>query len=65
MSLTVYRMQALMLLSLTCLGFDCSLDDGFPAVTFHFADSLNLTAYPHDYLFIVTVSISSFVSLIK
>ncbi|XP_027119384.1 aspartic proteinase 36 isoform X2 [Coffea arabica] len=27
------------------------VDDGFPPVTFHFGNSLNLTVYPHDYLF--------------
>lgn len=33
------------------LPFRCSVDDGFPPVSFHFGKSLNLTVYPHDYLF--------------
>lgn len=36
-----------------CIRFvsTCSLDDGFPAVTFYFENSLSLKVYPHDYLF--------------
>ncbi|XP_016557164.1 aspartic proteinase 39 isoform X3 [Capsicum annuum] len=30
------------------------IDDGFPVVTFQFADSLSLKVYPHDYLFQVS-----------
>lgn len=33
------------------LPFRCSVDEGFPPVSFHFGKSLNLTVYPHDYLF--------------
>ena len=29
----------------------CSVDDGFPAVTFFFENGLSLKVYPHDYLF--------------
>jgi len=29
----------------------CSVDDGFPAVTFYFENGLSLKVYPHDYLF--------------
>jgi len=29
----------------------CRVDDGFPAVTFHFVNDLELKVYPHDYLF--------------
>lgn len=32
-------------------SFTCSVDDGFPAVTFYFENSLSLNVYPHDYLF--------------
>lgn len=33
-------------------SFFChSVDDAFPNVTFHFATSLTLKVYPHDYLF--------------
>ncbi|MFS7916323.1 putative aspartic peptidase A1 family, aspartic peptidase domain superfamily [Helianthus anomalus] len=28
------------------------VDDGFPAVTFYFENSLSLKVYPHDYLFV-------------
>ncbi|PKI66910.1 hypothetical protein CRG98_012673 [Punica granatum] len=35
----------------TCFEFSEDVDDGFPAVKFQFAGSLDLTAYPHDYLF--------------
>ncbi|XP_076885507.1 aspartic proteinase 36-like [Bidens hawaiensis] len=35
----------------TCFEFSGSVDDGFPAVTFYFENSLSLTVYPHDYLF--------------
>ncbi|XP_027164273.1 aspartic proteinase-like protein 2 [Coffea eugenioides] len=35
----------------TCFDYSDSVDDGFPPVTFHFGNSLNLTVYPHDYLF--------------
>ena len=31
--------------------FLCSVDDGFPPVTFHFENSLLLKVYPHEYLF--------------
>lgn len=30
----------------------CSVDDGFPAVTFYFENGLSLKVYPHDYLFL-------------
>jgi hypothetical protein len=29
----------------------CSIDDGFPVVTFSFEGDLTLNVYPHDYLF--------------
>ncbi|PWA40899.1 Aspartic peptidase [Artemisia annua] len=32
------------------------LDEGFPAVTFYFENSLRLTVYPHDYLFHLIVA---------
>ncbi|KAI3439398.1 Peptidase A1 domain-containing protein [Psidium guajava] len=35
----------------SCFHFVGSVDDGFPVVKFHFAGSLTLTVYPHDYLF--------------
>ncbi|KAK6911129.1 Xylanase inhibitor, N-terminal [Dillenia turbinata] len=35
----------------TCFKYSANVDGGFPAVTFHFEDSLTLTAYPHEYLF--------------
>ncbi|OWM86148.1 hypothetical protein CDL15_Pgr010972 [Punica granatum] len=35
----------------SCFDFSGNMDDGFPAVKFQFAGSLNLTVYPHDYLF--------------
>ncbi|KAK4786435.1 hypothetical protein SAY86_003124 [Trapa natans] len=35
----------------TCFEYSKSLDDGFPAVKFQFVGSLNLTVYPHEYLF--------------
>lgn len=31
--------------------FCCSVDDGFPKITFHFEDDLALNVYPHDYFF--------------
>ncbi|KAF9612093.1 hypothetical protein IFM89_038072 [Coptis chinensis] len=34
-----------------CFPYTGSVDDGFPAVTFHFEDSLTLMVYPHDYMF--------------
>ncbi|MCD7447277.1 hypothetical protein HAX54_026396 [Datura stramonium] len=34
-----------------CFDYTGKIDDGFPVVTFRFADSLSLTVYPHDYLF--------------
>lgn len=34
----------------------CSIDDGFPVVTFHFDQSLSLPVYPREYLFEVRVS---------
>lgn len=40
--------------------FLCSVDDGFPTVTFHFEDSLSLTVYPHEYLFDIDVSETNF-----
>ncbi|PRQ38102.1 putative nepenthesin [Rosa chinensis] len=35
----------------TCFEYSGSVDDGFPAVTFDFENSLSLKVYPHDYLF--------------
>lgn len=35
----------------SCFQFAESVDDKFPVVKFHFAGSLSLTVYPHDYLF--------------
>ncbi|KAI7727988.1 hypothetical protein M8C21_006055 [Ambrosia artemisiifolia] len=35
----------------TCVKLSGSVDDKFPAVTFHFENSLSLKVYPHDYLF--------------
>ncbi|XP_076884884.1 aspartic proteinase 36-like [Bidens hawaiensis] len=37
----------------TCFEYSGSVDDGFPAVTFYFENSLSLKVYPHDYLFVV------------
>ncbi|XP_060212458.1 aspartic proteinase 36-like [Lycium barbarum] len=37
--------------SFHCFDYTGKIDDGFPVVTFRFADSLSLTVYPHDYLF--------------
>ncbi|PWA74151.1 aspartic peptidase A1 family [Artemisia annua] len=34
-----------------CTNYSRNVDDGFPVVTFHFADSLQLKVYPHQYLF--------------
>ncbi|XP_019104419.1 aspartic proteinase 36 isoform X2 [Beta vulgaris subsp. vulgaris] len=34
-----------------CFEFAGKIDDTFPPVTFHFANSLNLKVYPHEYLF--------------
>ena len=31
--------------------FSCSVDDGFPTITFHFEDDLALHVYPHEYFF--------------
>ncbi|XP_016442695.1 aspartic proteinase 36-like [Nicotiana tabacum] len=42
--------------SFRCFDYTGKIDDGFPVVTFRFADSLSLTVYPHDYLFQVTES---------
>lgn len=36
---------------LKCTNYSRNVDDGFPVVTFHFADSLQLKVYPHQYLF--------------
>ncbi|PRQ38097.1 putative aspartic peptidase A1 family [Rosa chinensis] len=38
---------------LPCIMYSVSkcVDDGFPAVTFYFENSLSLKVYPHDYLF--------------
>ncbi|KAI3971912.1 hypothetical protein MKW92_006597 [Papaver armeniacum] len=36
----------------TCFDYIGSVDDGFPLIKFHFEDSLTLTVYPHDYLFL-------------
>lgn len=41
----------------TCFEFSESVDEGFPAVTFFFENSLTLTVYPHDYLFAVEDSL--------
>ncbi|PWA92332.1 Aspartic peptidase [Artemisia annua] len=35
----------------TCFEYSGSVDDGFPAVTFYFENSLFLKVYPRDYLF--------------
>ncbi|KAF3621486.1 putative protein phosphatase 2C 33-like [Capsicum annuum] len=37
--------------SFRCFDYTGKIDDGFPVVTFKFADSVSLTVYPHDYLF--------------
>lgn len=34
----------------------CSIDEGFPVITFQFENSLPLPVYPHNYLFEVRVS---------
>ncbi|PIN01837.1 Aspartyl protease [Handroanthus impetiginosus] len=34
-----------------CFWYSGNVDDGFPAVNFHFEDSLALPVYPRDYLF--------------
>lgn len=39
------------LLLIPFASFDCSVDDGFPPVTFHFGSSLSLKVYPREYLF--------------
>lgn len=39
------------MVALSFTTFYCSVDDGFPVVTFHFENSLVLEVYPHDYLF--------------
>lgn len=36
-----------------CFKFYVRVDDGFPIVTFHFEDSLELSVYPHDYFFTI------------
>ncbi|GMH22955.1 hypothetical protein Nepgr_024798 [Nepenthes gracilis] len=36
----------------TCFQYSESVDDGFPPITFYFENSLSLTVYPHEYLFI-------------
>ncbi|XP_024990655.1 aspartic proteinase-like protein 2 [Cynara cardunculus var. scolymus] len=35
----------------TCYKYSGNVDKGFPVVTFHFANSLSLKVYPHQYLF--------------
>ncbi|KAJ8753071.1 hypothetical protein K2173_011839 [Erythroxylum novogranatense] len=35
----------------TCFRYDGKVDDGFPVVKFHFAESLTLSVYPREYLF--------------
>ncbi|KAF3457006.1 hypothetical protein FNV43_RR01663 [Rhamnella rubrinervis] len=35
----------------TCFQYTNSVDNGFPAVTFYFENSLYLKVYPHEYLF--------------
>ncbi|PIA29882.1 hypothetical protein AQUCO_05800157v1 [Aquilegia coerulea] len=35
----------------TCFPYSESVDDGFPNVTFHFENSLQLVVHPHEYLF--------------
>ena len=40
---------------LFCLYY-FSVDEAFPSVTFDFEESLNLTIYPHEYLFQIRVS---------
>ncbi|XP_071711739.1 aspartic proteinase 36-like isoform X2 [Rutidosis leptorrhynchoides] len=35
----------------TCFKYRGNVNDGFPIVTFHFANSLKLKVYPHQYLF--------------
>lgn len=42
--------------SFRCFEYSGKIDDGFPVVTFRFADSLPLIVYPHDYLFQVKES---------
>lgn len=37
-----------------CFFYSKKIDDGFPVVTFQFANSLSLKVYPHDYLFAVS-----------
>ncbi|GJY29595.1 aspartic proteinase-like protein 2 [Tanacetum coccineum] len=34
-----------------CTKYSRNVDYGFPVITFHFADSLQLKVYPHQYLF--------------
>lgn len=34
-----------------CFQYPGNIDDGFPHVTFHFANSLTLKVYPHEYFF--------------
>ncbi|GAB2287141.1 hypothetical protein Dimus_021527 [Dionaea muscipula] len=34
-----------------CFQYSGDVDDGFPRVDFHFANSLTLAVYPHEYLF--------------
>lgn len=34
----------------------CSVDEGFPVITFQFDNSISLPVYPHNYLFEVRVS---------
>ncbi|KAE9448025.1 hypothetical protein C3L33_20068, partial [Rhododendron williamsianum] len=40
----------------TCFQFTENVDDGFPAVTFGFENSLSLTIYPREYLFQIRVN---------
>ncbi|TXG48815.1 hypothetical protein EZV62_024690 [Acer yangbiense] len=37
----------------SCFKFSQNIDDGFPPVKFHFENSLTLTVYPHEYLFLI------------
>lgn len=59
LSVMCVMFQSMMLIETTL--FDllfcyCSVDDGFPIVSFHFDKSLTLTVYPHEYLFQLRVS---------
>ncbi|KMZ66836.1 Eukaryotic aspartyl protease family protein [Zostera marina] len=35
----------------SCFRYSNKVDDGFPTVSFHFVNDLELKVYPHDYLF--------------